>query len=247
MHLSHLDSSNEKECPVNGAPIQLQELIFYLVTLLNYLRSASSRMVNVGAGRVEQLCAAADQVTETVPVGFEVTPGDGVPPVEAAFDATGTLMCRLIGFLVQIRLYLDCDNWHPLYTTTMWDAVCYNGTDGFLWVSATTLCITFFAMVMLTARAGFYELEMLDDETSVNGDNDQQEKCEDEGDTVNRGTGEEEDNDGSQGVRDENGDNDQQLEAPQEQHREDQDGDIVRYAGDSFEKNFNHTLDEVEL
>jgi hypothetical protein len=38
--------------------------------------------------------------------------------------------------------------------------MCYSATDGFAWVATCQFVITFIAMILLTARVGFYEIEI---------------------------------------------------------------------------------------
>ena len=43
----------------------------------------------------------------------------------------------------------------PLYRVVAYDAVCFNGTEGFYFVAITQLCIVVFAMIMVTLRFAF--------------------------------------------------------------------------------------------
>ena len=45
----------------------------------------------------------------------------------------------------------------------MYNAVCYNGTEGFSWVASTQLATVVVSMIILTLRAACYEIESEDD------------------------------------------------------------------------------------
>jgi hypothetical protein len=40
--------------------------------------------------------------------------------------------------------------------------MCYSGTDGFAWVSITQMLTVFMAMIIVTARVAFYDIEISD-------------------------------------------------------------------------------------
>jgi hypothetical protein len=94
------------------------------------------------------------------------------PKVFQIAEITAEQLYVLADFLAQIRQYLECRNWYPLYTSSLYDALCYSGTDGFAWVSITQIVIVFMAMLILTARVGFYEIEKEDDISIIIIEND---------------------------------------------------------------------------
>lgn len=73
------------------------------------------------------------------------------------------VFCSAGDILRELRDFLKCDNWYPLYENTIYDAVCYEGTDGFAWVTITQFIIVFMAMVILTFRIVFYDIDIEED------------------------------------------------------------------------------------
>jgi hypothetical protein len=45
------------------------------------------------------------------------------------------------------------------FQTFAYDAVCYDATQGFVWISSTQLAIVFFAMMIVMLRVACYEIE----------------------------------------------------------------------------------------
>jgi hypothetical protein len=72
-------------------------------------------------------------------------------------------LCEIAKVLESIRVFFQCRNWYPLYETTVHDAMCYSGTDGFAWVASTQFVVVFMAVVILTFRAVFYDIEVSED------------------------------------------------------------------------------------
>lgn len=52
----------------------------------------------------------------------------------AADEANGQL-CDIVDILNSIRLFFQCENWFPLYEVTVYEAICYNGAEGFAWIA----------------------------------------------------------------------------------------------------------------
>ena len=53
----------------------------------------------------------------------------------AGSEAVLIVLQELVDILDDIRLFFQCENWFPLYESTMYNAVCYDGTDGFAWIA----------------------------------------------------------------------------------------------------------------
>jgi hypothetical protein len=70
-------------------------------------------------------------------------------------------LCSVSEILNNIRLYFQCENWYPLYETTIYDAICYNGSTGFAWVASTQFIIVVMAMIILTLRGILYDDDVL--------------------------------------------------------------------------------------
>jgi hypothetical protein len=67
-------------------------------------------------------------------------------------------LCTVAGTIYDIVDFFTCENFNGLYATVAYDAVCYNGNTGFVWVAFTQFMILLCAMIMLTLRVAFYEL-----------------------------------------------------------------------------------------
>ncbi len=44
-------------------------------------------------------------------------------------------LCSVIENLKDLGLFMQCSNWYPLYENTVYNAMCYSGTEGFAWVA----------------------------------------------------------------------------------------------------------------
>jgi hypothetical protein len=55
-------------------------------------------------------------------------------------------------------LFFSCENWYPLYSVVAHDALCSHASYGFRWLAISQMSVVFFAMILLTARAGLYEM-----------------------------------------------------------------------------------------
>lgn len=89
----------------------------------------------------------------------------GVDPAsvltDSVIDPVQDTVCQLAEALASVQDYFSCDNWRPLYTKVMYDAVCYDGNEGFYYIAVTQFCIVIFAMIMLTLRVAFTEIEVM--------------------------------------------------------------------------------------
>jgi hypothetical protein len=69
-------------------------------------------------------------------------------------------LCTLAGLLRDIRGFFRCETWYPLYQNTVHDAMCYSATDGFAWIASSQFVVVFMAMIVLTCRVVFNDIEM---------------------------------------------------------------------------------------
>jgi hypothetical protein len=69
-------------------------------------------------------------------------------------------LCTLAGLLIDIRGFFRCGTWYPLYQNTVHDAMCYSATDGFAWIASSQFVVVFMAMIVLTCRVVFNDIEM---------------------------------------------------------------------------------------
>jgi len=138
-------------CPVDASPERFVEKI---TEVLGVLDTAVGFVTTIaGDPTIEQVCGsdAAALVSGTASTSF------------------ATSVCSLAEALVRVQLFFSCENWRPLYRAIMYDSVCYNGNEGFYYVAITQFCIVMFAMIMLTLRVAFTEVELNDDDESNTG------------------------------------------------------------------------------
>jgi len=69
--------------------------------------------------------------------------------------------------------FFRCENWYRLYEEGMYDAVCYSGVSGFLWIAITQSIIVVLSLTMLTIRIGCFCNEECETLRSVAGDGSQ--------------------------------------------------------------------------
>ena len=118
-----------KECPISGASSDLIDLISYLLAAIQQLLAFIGTIAAFGSDKIAAICrgdAAALDNSATIPPDYQ-------QPVVQLAESAQIKLCQLVGLLLEIRDYLQCDNWLPLYTMTVWEGMCVNGTDGFLW------------------------------------------------------------------------------------------------------------------
>ena len=60
---------------------------------------------------------------------------NGGETIVAATEVASEQLCQIVDFLDSLRLFFQCENWFPLYDVALYQAICYNGTDGFSWVA----------------------------------------------------------------------------------------------------------------
>lgn len=143
-------------CPVDAPP----------VTLDDELRFAK-----------DAIPAFVDFVSTLRGAAIEIEGVCGRPPalIAAAADVVAGNLCKISLILREVRVYLNCDNWYPIYEGLIYETVCYDGTDGFAWVASTQFVIVFMTMIILTLRITFYEVEveMMDEEEDEPADDDE--------------------------------------------------------------------------
>jgi hypothetical protein len=69
--------------------------------------------------------------------------------------------CVPCPFILQatIRDFFQCDNWNPIYEYGAYEAVCYDGTEGFVWATSCQIVIVFLTFIIWTLRAAIYEAD----------------------------------------------------------------------------------------
>ena len=76
-------------------------------------------------------------------------------------EDTNDNICGIVSILESIRQYFQCNNFYPVYETVVYDAICYQGMEGFTWVASTQFVVVVMAMVILTYRGAFYDLKII--------------------------------------------------------------------------------------
>lgn len=87
----------------------------------------------------------------------------------AAF-AVQAQTCVWGSVLVNVQDFMSCNNWHGLYNSLAYSAVCYSAGEGFYWIAMSSFFMVLSAMVMLTLRAGFYDWSSSDVSLSKSSD-----------------------------------------------------------------------------
>jgi hypothetical protein len=65
----------------------------------------------------------------------------------------------LFDVLTGVRGVMECENFNPIYTTFVYDAICNSGVAGVSWVFFTSLSMAIFSMMMITLRVAIYQYE----------------------------------------------------------------------------------------
>jgi hypothetical protein len=73
-------------------------------------------------------------------------------------------LCEIAEILKRVQLFFQCENWFPLYETTVYRAFCY---DGFAYVASTQFVIVCMAFVIVTLRAAFWEVQIGDEDRGM--------------------------------------------------------------------------------
>jgi hypothetical protein len=126
--------------------------------------------------------------------------GGNTNSVVVVAQTTSEQLCTVVEILNDIGLFMQCSNWFPLYENTVYNAMCYSGTDGFAWVASTQFVIVFMAMFILTFRVVFYDIEISEPPRKVT-ESDKEEGGEDDGLEI----GDDDDNDEGNGIGEDEG------------------------------------------
>ncbi len=87
-----------------------------------------------------------------------------------AVDTTrfvSTSVCGAADLLRDLHLYLQCENWYPLYEEGVYNTMCHEGASGFSWVTSTQIAIVVFSMVILTLRVVFDDIDIVEPAPSL--------------------------------------------------------------------------------
>jgi hypothetical protein len=84
--------------------------------------------------------------------------GTNPETLQTALLALESQVCTVASTIYDLIDFFTCENFNTLYATVAYNAICYNGNTGFVWISFTQFMIILCAMIMLTLRVAFYEL-----------------------------------------------------------------------------------------
>lgn len=84
--------------------------------------------------------------------------GTNPDTLQAALLVLESQVCTVASSIYDLIDFFTCENFNTLYATVAYNAICYNGNTGFVWIAFTQFMIILCAMIMLTLRVAFYEL-----------------------------------------------------------------------------------------
>lgn len=142
-------SQQLKGCPSLLIPLEITILVEFIVQYIPELDNLNV-VLQQYKGSIQQICGANPE------------------PLLQATTTVDKTMCKVANLLADVREYFYCANWYPLYEVTVYDALCYNGIQGFAWVATTQFVIVFMTMIMLTLRTTFYSVQY-EDTTKASG------------------------------------------------------------------------------
>lgn len=136
---------NFAACPIDAPPTGLGKWSTFTLDLLANLSSTLANWSSIPKEDWQDFCEI-----------------DDAPRAVDTAAALSDQICWLANLLTDLQAFLGCENFRPLYTTAAHEALCYNGTAGFLWLSISQLCIVIFSLVVFSARGAFYEKRIQD-------------------------------------------------------------------------------------
>lgn len=142
--LASFDNNNNKtEC--NAQPPSIDEYDEYLAEAQSVVQGFEQALSDAAV-----VLAGECNVTNT-------------SSVEANVSTLFASVCSSVLLLRNIRNAFSCQTWLPLYYTAVYDALCYNGTNGVWAIAATQFVVVVMACLIMTFRAVFWDLKIMDD------------------------------------------------------------------------------------
>eukprot|EP00536_Pseudo-nitzschia_multiseries_P008395 jgi/Psemu1/66506/estExt_Genemark1.C_2120035 len=149
------------QCPVELLPQEIREQLQYVKAGVPVLKQFST-IVEQSINLIQDVCGFEEDQTQNL---VDVT------------DILQDQLCAVADIVSDVREFVQCHNWYPLYETTVYEALCYDGTEGFAYVATTQFVITFMAFVILTFRVAFWDIQVgdqyynfVDDDDDDDGD-----------------------------------------------------------------------------
>ena len=112
-------------CPPDQFPPDLFEAIDKVLDFLQILYQFSEDLGDLQPTWLAETCGASTDLT----------------PLLALSESLQSHVCLVANTLVDTNEFFQCDNWHPIYATTMYSAICYDMNEGFAWIALTQLII----------------------------------------------------------------------------------------------------------
>jgi len=173
------------QCPLEKLPSVISEQLEYVEAGIPLIGQFSTIVKDTSTQKLIQgVC------------GFETNQSDNLLEV---IDVIQTQLCSVANILNKIRTFLQCSNWYPLYSQTVYETLCYDGTKGFAYVATTQFIIVFCSFVILTFRIAFWDIQVgdqyynfLTEDDDDDNDNERKKKKKNTG----GGGGDDDDNDG---------------------------------------------------
>ena len=135
------------QCPIERLPSEISDQLEVLQAGAPLLHQFES-IVTDSTERLRDVCGFATNQTQGL--------------IDVA-DTLQSQLCSLTDILSDVRDFVQCGNWYPLYETTVYEALCYDGTKGFAYVASTQFVIVFMAFVILTFRVAFGDIQVGDE------------------------------------------------------------------------------------
>lgn len=139
-------------CNSTMIPTELDQLLTYIAEIMVVVSDALTSV----SEELNPDCVSATATDSSTTAGMA---GRSVVAISEQMETLSNALCAITKLMVRLKDYFECNNWYPLYEESMYNALCYDGTDGFSWITWSQMAIVFLSILILTVRAGFYELE----------------------------------------------------------------------------------------
>lgn len=136
-----------QQCPPQLLPKELVEQMDYIIA---------------GVPAIKKFSSIVEESTDLIQGAYGFAETDTQKLMDLA-DTAQINLCEVAEILKQVRLFFQCENWFPLYETTVYNALCHDGTNGFAYIASTQFVIVFMAFVILTFRVAFWDIQVGDE------------------------------------------------------------------------------------
>lgn len=137
-----------RQCPEDILPQEIAQQLDYVLAGVPVIQQFSA-IVEESTGLIQEVCGFAAEDSQRLVLAGEVVQ---------------VQLCEIAEILKRVWLFFQCENWFPLYETTVYEAICYDATDGFAYVASTQFVIVFMAFWIVTLRTAFWDVQIGDDD-----------------------------------------------------------------------------------